>query len=953
MNTIKIFLASSAEMLNDRLAFKSFIGDENKMLQKQNVFLHLEVWEDFIDAMSATRLQDEYNKAIQSSDIFIMLFCTKVGKYTSEEFEKAFQRFKETSKPFIYTYFKNAKEAIGSLKKEDMLSVWAFQEKLKELGHFQTEYENTDRLCLHFSQQLDKLFDEGKLEKGKVENNGDSQIPKCLSAGQPSVTTEFTGRETELADIKSKLEKSRLLLINAEGGMGKTTIAAKYLEDNLDTYKHYAWMFCESGITEQLKTLAPKLNVDLTKYTAEDEQGPLLAIKTAMENLGKDCLLVLDNANEAEHIEAFQKHFGGLHWHVLLTSRCQQVLPGNEYTLNHLKPEQAKALFKTYYTEDTADFESQLDKLLEGIGYNTLMIELFSKNLKELSALGETLAIALNHFKEKGLLLGERSFEIKTGWADNVHSKAATTDQILEVLYDLTKLEENERHILVNLALLPAESHLVTLLIEVLTPDNKIEFAKQLKSLAQKGWLNTDTKSYRISPVVQQLILAKNKSSLEEDAAQLVENLNYKLNHDGASLINLKSYRDAQPYAALAKSAIGFLYEETFKVGLLLLNLSDYYKGVGNFKTVPNLLNRATAIFEKVDRENYGICLSRLGDIYQQQGDFKKAVKFFELYNDLNRELFEVNPQSESLKNGLAISYSKLGDIYQQQGDFKKAVKFFELDNDLNKELFEANPQSESLKNGLAISYEKLGSIYLQQGDFKKALQFFEEDLKLINELLKANPQSESLKNGLAIFYERLGSIYQQQDDIKKALQFFEQYNDLCKELYEANPQSESLKNGLAISYQRLGRINQIQNYLSEAEKYFKKYSDLQYELYKYNPNSEKQKNDLAISYDNLGEIYQQQGDFKKALQFFQQETDLFKELFEANPDSVGLYNGLAVSYFKLGGIYLEIKEKENAKSYFQKTANILLDLTHKVPEAIEYQNNLKEVNEELSKMEK
>ena len=73
----------------------------------KNVFLELIIWEDFLDALSPTRKQDDYNKAICECDLFVMLFATKVGKYTEEEFETAFQQFKATSKPLIFTYFKD------------------------------------------------------------------------------------------------------------------------------------------------------------------------------------------------------------------------------------------------------------------------------------------------------------------------------------------------------------------------------------------------------------------------------------------------------------------------------------------------------------------------------------------------------------------------------------------------------------------------------------------------------------------------------------------------------------------------------------------------------------------------------------------------------------------------------------------------------------------------------
>ena len=61
---LKIFLASSAELKDDREKFELFISRKNDTLQEKGFFIKLEKWEDFIDAMSRTRLQDEYNKAV-------------------------------------------------------------------------------------------------------------------------------------------------------------------------------------------------------------------------------------------------------------------------------------------------------------------------------------------------------------------------------------------------------------------------------------------------------------------------------------------------------------------------------------------------------------------------------------------------------------------------------------------------------------------------------------------------------------------------------------------------------------------------------------------------------------------------------------------------------------------------------------------------------------------------
>jgi hypothetical protein len=171
----KLFLASSSELKEDRKEFAIFINDKNKDWVGKGVFLELIVWEDFLDAVSKTRLQDEYNKAIGESDIFVMLFFTKVGQYTEEEFETAFKQFKATNKPFVFTYFKDAEISTGNANKKDLMSLWAFQEKLGVLGHFYTVYKSIDELKYKFNQQLDKLASNGFIELKRDE--GEAATP--------------------------------------------------------------------------------------------------------------------------------------------------------------------------------------------------------------------------------------------------------------------------------------------------------------------------------------------------------------------------------------------------------------------------------------------------------------------------------------------------------------------------------------------------------------------------------------------------------------------------------------------------------------------------------------------------------------------------------------------------------------------------------------------------------
>ena len=175
MQTIKIFLASSSELKDDREQFEIFISRKNKEYIKDGVFLELVLWEDFLDAMSQTRLQDEYNKAIAGCDVFVSLFHTKVGKYTEEEFLKALETFQANGKPLIYTYFKDAAINMSQIN-PNIVSLINFKKKLDDLGHFYTVYADINDLKFKFSEQLIKVLPKlTGISLSKIEQNSENE----------------------------------------------------------------------------------------------------------------------------------------------------------------------------------------------------------------------------------------------------------------------------------------------------------------------------------------------------------------------------------------------------------------------------------------------------------------------------------------------------------------------------------------------------------------------------------------------------------------------------------------------------------------------------------------------------------------------------------------------------------------------------------------------------------
>jgi internalin A len=161
--TIQIFLASSAELHTERDAFHLYVNQQNDLLSQSGLNLKVIRWETFLDAMSETRLQDDYNTAVRSCDIFLSLFKTKTGTFTEEEFNVAYEKFKTSGRPLIYTYFIQPAVIADESMRRALTSLWDFKEKLKNLGHYPTECTSIEDLKLQFRTQLDLLINEGKI----------------------------------------------------------------------------------------------------------------------------------------------------------------------------------------------------------------------------------------------------------------------------------------------------------------------------------------------------------------------------------------------------------------------------------------------------------------------------------------------------------------------------------------------------------------------------------------------------------------------------------------------------------------------------------------------------------------------------------------------------------------------------------------------------------------------
>ena len=179
MKTIKIFLASSDELQDDRNAFGNLVRRLDGIYEKRGVRIELFEWEDYDAAFNGVRRQDEYNEAIKASDMFLALFHTKAGRYTLEEFDVATEEFRRHAAPKVYTYCKDLQP--GETESPELAE---FKRKLfDEMGHYWCRYANRDTMQLHFVMQL-QLVERDPAGGLKLE---DGTVKLHLSKGQGNV----------------------------------------------------------------------------------------------------------------------------------------------------------------------------------------------------------------------------------------------------------------------------------------------------------------------------------------------------------------------------------------------------------------------------------------------------------------------------------------------------------------------------------------------------------------------------------------------------------------------------------------------------------------------------------------------------------------------------------------------------------------------------------------------
>jgi tetratricopeptide (TPR) repeat protein len=250
-----------------------------------------------------------------------------------------------------------------------------------------------------------------------------------------------------------------------------------------------------------------------------------------------------------------------------------------------------------------------------------------------------------------------------------------------------------------------------------------------------------------------------------------------------------------------------------------------------------------------------------LGSIKDGQGDYRKAIEFYEQSLNINEKILPPNDPR------LATAYNNIGMVYRKIGEYSKALSLFER----SLEIMEiALPPDHPV---LATFYNNIGMVYDNMDEYSKALSSYERSLEIRK---KALPPSHP---DLAASYDNIGAVYRNMDEYSKALSSFERALKIRKIALPPNHPD------LAASYSNIGVVyNNMDEYSKALSSYERSLEIMKIALPLNHP-------DLATFYNNIAGVYVNMDEYSKALSYYEKALEIFENSLPSNHPHIASVN--------------------------------------------------------------
>src|SRR5881296_334727 len=634
----------------------------------------------------------------------------------------------------------------------------------------------------------------------------------------PEQLTSFVGRETEVAEIKHLISRTRLLTLSGAGGNGKTRLALQTAAEMVDHFANGVWFVDMAAVLDPtLIATTVAMTLRLRKQAGQTMLETLVAFLR-----GKRLLLILDNCEQvvsgcAVLADKLLKACPDLH--ILATSReglgiagettwrvPALAVPSNQDVTSfdklgespsvRLFVERARSIIPDFQlTGRNAPAIAKICCRLDGI---PLAIELAAARVKTISA--EEIALRLND-----------RFRLLTGGSRTALPRHQTLRAAIDWSYHL--LGGLEGVLFRRLSLFHGSFSLEAAESICEGPDlQSADVLDSVSRLVDKSLLileqSEGTPRYRMLETIREYAFERLRDSGEVTAVQ-TRFLNFFLKLGQTADEELSGPAQGEWLGRLDaeqenfRTALTWNVEESeFRTAQLqlALALSRFWLVRGNWEEGLTCLLRVISpdcvLQFASDRSR---ALNSCGNFACQLGRYDEATRHYEGSLPIRRKLRD--------QRGIAATLNNLGNVYLHQGDYETAEPLFSEALSLLRKL--------GYERGMASCLNNLASVRVKRRDYAGAEKNANEALEIFKKV------GNDL--GVAASLAELGKLAMSQKEIDRARSCFEESLALSRGLDE--------KVGVIGSLQSLGHLMMIQNNYESARVLYQESLDLASEV--------------------------------------------------------------------------------------------------------------------------
>ena len=745
----------------------------------------------------------------------------------------------------------------------------------------------------------------------------------------------FFGRETELTNLQEWLRSHKMIIIRGIAGMGKTSLAAKLMDEmkaqmNIFWFRAHEWNSLRNILSHLSKFLYSMNRKKLSSYVDTHRKLDITDITNILDP-------ELQDANALLIFDDFQN----------LNQKILPLFTALIEVLEHVKGVTILILTRKhipfYDHQDLAVKKIISEMELQGLDENSSLQLLRSRNIQ------------FTNFDAIYKLTGGHPLSLEL-----IDPKFDTFDESISLTKDMdikkyihseifSQLANDEKSLL-NIASVyryPIPSKLFFI-------EDEITY-NTIDTLVNKGLLIEEPSGFyaahdfvkdffytRLPPKLRE----KYHSNASEYYVLEFERLKYLDEvQSAAGSENVKQILDGNQWPSKG------IYENE-KLSMIeaqhhLLKAGDYKEaarlsietgveliGSGFLDEFVNIINQFND--KNIKPVQYIPILIFKGDILTIQGEWSEALKTYQIalnmaekkkdehivtqalrsiggihckrseWDEAVKNLKDALRISRKLKDdyGIANAQYWLGAVAAKRGEYDKAISHYNKCMNYAKRI--------NYKPGLAKTYTGMGDVYRDKGEYLKAIKSYNKSISILNKMGQIYEMSD--------VYNRIGITYCKQGGKEdQALEYYLKRIDISKKIGDIRGVGYGLSNA-AECYTSKGSLDKALESCNKAMKIFAKTDERRM---------------IANTLMVYGMIYGKHKEWDKAVDYFNRAIEISKDI--VYPDM------LAQSYFNFGFMYRDKGDRAKARNYLKKAIKLYRSLGNTI--------KVRKLNQELAKI--